>query len=61
MTDVRPFVCSKNTPWVPAMGTPVVHADAAEVGKQRDGWPAGDLVTYECPHCGHRWTAELPQ
>lgn len=56
-----PFVCSKNTPWVPSMGTPVVHADAHEVGDQRDGWPGGDIVTYECPHCGHRWRAELPQ
>ena len=25
------------------------------------GWPGGDIVTYECRNCGHRWKAELPQ
>ena len=29
------------------------HPDAREVGDQEDGWPGGDIVTYECPHCGH--------
>jgi hypothetical protein len=56
-----PFVCKANTPWIPSMGTPVVHVDAHEVSDQRDGCPSGDIVTYECPHCGHRWQAELPQ
>ncbi len=32
-----------------------------EVGEQEDGWPGGDIVTYECPNCGTRWKQELPQ
>lgn len=37
------------------------HPDAVAVGDQRDGWPAGDLQDFECPHCGLRFTMELPQ
>lgn len=55
------FVCAKATPWTPAMGTPVVHADAYEVGEQEDGWPGGDFVRMRCPNCGVEWKMELPQ
>ena len=37
------------------------HSDVHEVGEQEDGWPAGDIVTYECINCKHRWKSELPQ
>ena len=37
------------------------HPDAREVGEQEDGYPGGDIVRYECPHCGARWKEELPQ
>ena len=60
----RVVTCSRETPWQKAThirGTQVIHADAQEVGGQRDGWPGGDLVTIQCPHCGHQWEAELPQ
>lgn len=55
------FKCTKETPWSPDKGTPVIHIDAHEVGEQRDGWPAGDIITLECPNCGKRWESELPQ
>lgn len=64
MTDdskARRFLCTKENPWKPGLGTPVTHDDAHEVGEQEDGWPGGDIVTYECRNCGHRWKAELPQ
>lgn len=38
-----------------------VHPDAVEVGGQRDGWPGGDWITLQCPHCGREWDEELPQ
>jgi len=37
------------------------HPDAVEVGEQQNGYPGGDIVTYECPNCGARWKEELPQ
>lgn len=37
------------------------HPDAEEVGEQRSGWPSGDLQSYLCPHCGLKFTVELPQ
>lgn len=55
------YVCTKNLPWRKGMPTPVVHPDAGEVGDQESGWPGGDIVTFECPNCGHRWRSELPQ
>ena len=60
MTVAR-FKCTKETPWRPGLPTPVDHDDVHEVGEQRDGWPGGDWVTYECRSCGHQWDAELPQ
>ena len=56
-----PYVCTKDRPWTPDKGTPVQHCDVREVGEQEDGYPGGDIVTYECKNCGHRWRAELPQ
>lgn len=57
------FNCTAATPWPgnTACHILVVHNDAHEVGEQQPGWPGGDIVTYECPHCGHRWTSEQPQ
>ena len=58
-------MCTKEKPWdkVPGGwgGGRVVHPDAHEVGEQQDGYPGGDIVTMECPNCGHRWEQELPQ
>ena len=55
------FTCTEETPWDKSKPTPVVHSSAVEVGDQEDGWPGGDIVTYECPICGFRWKMELPQ
>jgi len=55
--------CCKEYPWdhKPRSRTRVHHADAHEVGDQRNGYPGGDIVTLRCPHCGHEWDEELPQ
>jgi hypothetical protein len=53
--------CTKDDPWTPDKGTPVHHHGAHEFGEQRDGWPGGNIVSMECPNCGHTWTEELPQ
>lgn len=38
------------------------HLDAKEVpDTQRDVWPGGDTVKYQCPHCDRKFTVELPQ
>lgn len=55
------FICTKETPWDHKYDGRVQHPDAQEVGEQEDGWPGGDIVTYLCPHCGHRFKVELPQ
>lgn len=58
------FICTADNPWSQAKDTPdtrVIHPEALEVSDQINGWPSGDIVTYECPHCKHRWTQELPQ
>lgn len=48
-------------PWTPEKSRRAVHPGAQEVGEQESGWPGGDIVTYECPFCKHRWQKELPQ
>jgi hypothetical protein len=37
------------------------HPDARPTGPQRDGYPCGDLVEYECPYCGLLFDRELAQ
>ena len=58
------YLCTADRPW-PGGKSParsvVRHMDADEVHEQEDGWPSGDIVTYQCPHCGTRWRSELPQ
>lgn len=56
------FTCTAETTWSPNIKVrgQVIHPDAEE-GRQRDGYPGGDLVDMRCPHCGHEWTMELPQ
>ncbi len=53
--------CTADDPWTPEKATRAFHPDAREVGDQECGWPSGDMVRYECPHCGARWREELPQ
>ena len=53
-------LCTLEDPWAPGKGR-ASHPDAREVGEQEEGHPGGDIVTYECPHCGVRWREELPQ
>jgi hypothetical protein len=57
----EPFLCTPETPWQEGFPTPVRHSNVREVGEQENGWPGGDIVTYECKNCKHRWKAELPQ
>ena len=49
--------CTKENP----SRTARYHPDAREVGEQEDGYPAGDIVTLDCPSCGVRWREELLQ
>ena len=55
-------ICSKADPWdrKERKGVQVAHVNASEI-RQRDGYPGGDLVDYQCPNCGHKFTVELPQ
>ncbi len=55
--------CTAEQPWEGTLqpGQRVRHHGAREVGEQEDGYPGGDLVRYECVHCGTRWKAEIPQ
>lgn len=55
------MVCTPARPWRDGDGFPVIHPEAYEVDYQQDGWPAGDIITMECPTCGVRWKEELPQ
>jgi hypothetical protein len=59
MSDV--FTCTPENPWSPEKRRRARHTNVREVGGQTNGWPGGDIVTYECKNCGHRWREELPQ
>lgn len=65
MIQIVTKTCTAEDPWdgLTFPDRRVVHPDAREVeyDSQRDGWPSGDLVDYRCPHCGHKFTVELPQ
>jgi hypothetical protein len=63
MTAPEIVECTKDKPWRKdeQPNARVRHSDAHEVGDQENGYPGGDIVTYECRNCGHRWRAELPQ
>jgi len=57
----RIFYCRAEHIWQPGIKAfKVLHPDAVEL-RQEDGWPGGDVVVYECPHCKHRFRIELPQ
>lgn len=64
---VGEITCTKDDPWTearrPASGERIriAHPDAHEIGEQQNGYPAGDIVTMECPNCKVRWEQELPQ
>lgn len=60
------MICTKDKPWDRIQRPPrgegrIVHPDAREVGDQEDGYPGGDIIRMECPHCGVDWKEELPQ
>ena len=55
------FICTPENPWSPDKGAYASHTNIREVGDQENGWPGGDIVTYECKDCGVRWREELPQ
>lgn len=58
---IHNFICTARDPWKPG-DSRGVHPDAQEVrGSQQNGWPGGDIVAYECPHCKQRFDVELPQ
>lgn len=56
--------CTADKPWDRVKGRNtgdrIVHPDAKEQ-RQRDGYPGGDYIDYECPHCGVTFSVELPQ
>lgn len=56
--------CTSDAPWDRirgrATGDRIIHPDAKETA-QRDGYPGGDIVDYECPNCGVRFSVELAQ
>lgn len=60
MADKR-HICTAEDPWTEEKNPRGEHPDAREVGDQEAGWPGGDIVTYQCPHCGAKWKEELPQ
>jgi hypothetical protein len=61
MTRRKRYLCTEDAPWTPDKGNYTSHPDAKAVGEQEDGWPGGDIQRYECPHCGLRFSRELPQ
>jgi hypothetical protein len=61
VTDREPHrECRADQPYDGGQGR-WYHPAAQEVGEQEPGWPGGDIITLECPVCGHRFKQELPQ
>jgi hypothetical protein len=57
-------ICTKERPYDrdnPEHEGQWAHPDAYEVGEQKNGWPAGDIQGYKCPHCKKYFEVELPQ
>lgn len=54
-------ICTAADPYDPTRHWKGRHPDAREVGEQENGWPGGDIVTYQCPNCGITFKMELPQ
>lgn len=54
------FVCTAENPWSKEKAKRAMHPDAKLIA-EFDGWPAGDVEAYECPHCGLYFKVELPQ
>jgi len=54
-------MCTKDDPWTREKSRYAYHPDAKEVGDQKDGYPHGDVVTVQCPHCKIVFESELPQ
>lgn len=61
--QAQSFICTAEEPFDSNkhVNCKVVHPDAKEIGDQTTCWPAGDMITWRCPHCGLTWTQELPQ
>lgn len=54
MSEKTIFICTREAPWTPDDGTPVIHPRAYADGLDRD--EDDELVTiYECPYCRHRF------
>lgn len=56
----RRHICTAADPWTPDKGRYAGHPDAREVWSE-DGYPGGDVATFECPNCNHRFKVEMPQ
>lgn len=55
------YICTKYTPYVESKDDRKwQHPDAVEID-QLDGYPCGDIVIYQCPHCNVLFKIELPQ
>ena len=55
------FICSSTDPMPDNCDdSKWVHPDSIELD-QYDGYPSGDIVEYECPHCKITFKVELPQ
>lgn len=50
------FICTKENPWTEDKGR-AQHPDAVSAGECSDSC----CDYYRCPHCGLRFTVEVPQ
>ena len=56
-----PHICTSDDPWTEVKGVPATHPDAKLVREHDDWYDGCDLEDYECPHCGVKWTKEIPR